>query len=396
MKHILIVGGGFGGIKTALNLMGNRDLYITLLTDHPDFRYYPELYHTATGGLHAQTSIPLNKILPENSNIEVIIGTAEKLDRTNQTIITTEGQSLTYDVLILGLGSQTNYFGIAGLAEYSYGIKSYKEIIRFREHLHKQLNDNRKPDLNYVIVGGGPTGIELAGVLPGYLSKIMKNHGINHKAIHITLVEAAPRLLPRSPKSISRAVYNRLRKLGIKVYLGQTVKGETADTLVVNEKVINSHTVIWTAGVTNNPFFRNNAFNITDRGKVTVDEHLEAEPNIYVIGDNANTEFSGMAQTALRDASFVSNDINKKLSNKHRDTYKPKKPVTVIPTGPHWAAVDWGRFHFAGGLGWILHELATLRAYHDYEPWWKASEQWMTELGTEEECAICATAEQEK
>src|SRR5262249_37760884 len=148
----------------------------------------------------------------------------------------------------------TNYFGIKGLDEYSYSIKSQSEVQRFKEHLHQQLADEKRPDLHYVIVGAGATGIELAGALPSYLRCIMKNHGLPQRKLHIDLIEAAPRLLPRLPKETSRAVRRRLRKLGVTLYLNSTVEGETADKLMVSGKPIRSHTVVWTAGVTNHPF----------------------------------------------------------------------------------------------------------------------------------------------
>ena len=393
-KHqVLVVGGGFGGVKAALELAKNDNVAVTLLSDRPDFRYYPTLYHTATGGLHDQSSIPLSKILPEDK-VGLVIGHAVSLDRENQQIVTENKQVLPFESLVLALGTVTNYFGIKGLDQYSYGIKSLEEIKRFKTHLHDQLSDDRQPDLNYIIVGAGPTGIELAGSLTGYLHKIMKNHGIKHKAVHIDLIEAGPRLLPRSPKPTSRAVRRHLRKLGIKLLLGQAVQGETADSLMVSGSPLPSHTVVWTAGMTNNPFFKANNFALNERGKVTVDVHLQTEPNIYVIGDNADTKFSGMAQTALRDAHFVSNNIGRVLSGKNARVYEPKLPISIIPAGPQWAAVDWGKMHFYGRLGWGLREAADWAGFHDLEPWWKASEQWLTELGSEEECQVCAQAAQ--
>lgn len=390
--HVVIVGGGFGGIKAALKLAHNEHVHVTLVSDRPNFRYYPALFHTATGGLNAQSSIQLDSILPTKL-VDIIISKVEKLDRDKNTVITVDGHKIAYDTIIFSLGSQTNYFGIPGLPEFSYGIKSYEEIQRFKAHLHQQLTDDHKPDLNYVIVGAGPTGIELAGALPGYLRKIMQNHGIKHRAINIDIVEAAPRLLPRSPKSISNAVRRQLHKLGIKIYLGQTVQGETADSLMVSDKPISSHTVIWTAGVANSPFFKENDFTMSDRGKVVVNDYLEASDGVYVIGDNAATQYSGMAQTALYDGVFVAADIAAKLDHRKRKTYKPKKPITIIPAGPMWATVEWGRFKFTGKSGFVLRELADLKAFLDYEPWWKAAEQWTTELGTEEHCPTCAAAQ---
>lgn len=388
--HVLIIGGGFGGVKAALELAKQENVAVTLVSERDDFRYYPTLYRTATGGLRAQSSIPLSKILPEH--VHVVQDTAERIDREKKAVIMRSGQNEPYDTLILALGTVTNYFGIQGLDKYSYGVKSLQEVERFKQHLHDQLTDEHQPDLNYIIVGAGPTGIELAGALPEYLHTIMRNHGVKHKAVHIDLIEALPRLLPRSPKQTSQAVRRRLSKLGVRLMLGQAVQGETADALMVNGKPLPSRTVVWTAGMANNPFFTANSFSMNERHKVVVDEHLQAEPDIYVIGDNAATQFSGMAQTALHDARFVSENLKRQFNGKPLVSYKPKQPVSVIPAGPEWAAVDWGSFHFYGKLGWALREAADWVGFHDFEPWWKASEQWVTEFGTEESCTICAAA----
>jgi len=394
-KHkVLIVGGGFGGIKTALELRDRDDVEITLLSDHADFRYYPTFFHTATGGLKSQSSIPLSAIIDER--ITFVLGKAAQLNREQKLVTTTDGRNLPYDTLVLGVGVVTNYFGIKGLREYSYSIKSIDEIQEFKRHLHMQLVSERKPDLNYVIVGGGPTGIELAGALPQYLRKIMRSHGIHRRAVHIDVIEAAPRLLPRSSKRTSRAVRRRLRKLGVRLYLNQTVEGQTADTLMVNGKPVQSHTVVWTAGVTNHPFYKDNHFTLNERGKVVVNELLQTEQNIFVVGDNAATPYSGLAQTALYDAVFVAETIAKLLEGKKTRPYVPKQPVTVIPVGAGWAAVEWGKLHFAGWIGWLLRSAADWIGYHDFQPWWKASEQWLTEFGTEEDCVTCITTESQK
>lgn len=387
-QQILIVGGGFGGIKAALELSRDGSFDVTLLSDHNDFRYYPTLYHTATGGTKANSSIPLSRIFAD-SNITFARGKATSLDRKSKTVTTEDGQNFAYDTLILSLGVVTNYFGIKGLAEFSYGIKSHEEVARLKTHLHQQLIDKRQPDLNYVIVGAGPTGIELAGALPGYIKHLMKQHGIRHRAVHVDLIEAAPRLLPRLPRDTSRMVKRQLKRLGVRLYVGQTVQGETADALMVNGKPIRSHTVIWTAGMTNHPFFKDNGFSLTNRGKVWVDAYLQAEDNIFVIGDNANTPYSGMAQTAVHDGEFVAHNLVLKADGKDPKGYGVKKPITVIPAGERWAAVLWGNMRLYGWIGWILRELGDLKGFLDYEAAPDAAIQWATVFDTEESCPVC-------
>jgi NADH dehydrogenase len=383
-EKVLIVGGGFGGVKAALGLVDNPHFEVTLLTDDPDLRYYPTLYHTATGGAYANSSIPLSHIF-QGKKINIVQATATTLDRKAKTVSTGDGQAVSYDTLILGLGVVTNYFGIPGMQEYAYSIKSQTEVQRFKQHLKKQLEDELKPDLHYVVVGAGPTGIELAGALPDYLRALMKQYGVKDQAIHIDLIEAAPRLLPRLPKATSRTVKRRLTKLGVKIYVGSAVQAASADELTVNGKPIRSHTVVWTAGVTNHPFLKENNFVLMARGKVAVDTYLQAEDNIFVIGDNANTPYSGLAQTALHDGAFVAKNLNRRAAGKGLKSYTAKAPITVIPAGPRWAAVIWGHTSFNGWRGWLLREAADLVGFHDLQPWPKATKQFMTEFSPEDD-----------
>jgi NADH dehydrogenase len=389
-NRVLILGGGFGGIKAALELCKHTDLFeVTLLSNKDIFQYYPAIYHTATGGAAAESSLPLLRIF-QDKKIALARGTAVKIDRKKKFILTEQGDKFHYDTLIISLGSVPNYFGIKGIEEYSYNIKTPEETKRLKDHLHKQLTDQRKPDLNYVVVGGGPTGIELSGALVGYVKEIMKAHGIKHRAVHVDLVEAAPKLVPRMPSSMSRAIQRRLRHLGVKLYLGKTVEGATADELTVDGKPIQSHTIIWTAGITNHPFFRQNNFRLNPRSKVEVDDYLQAEPDVFVIGDNADTQYSGMAQTALYDGTFVGKNLVKRAKGQLMERYKPKEPIYVIPAGEGWAAVLWGKVKIYGFIGWILRSLADLRGFSDYEPWWRAGKQWMTTFMEEEDCPTCA------
>ncbi len=388
-QRVVIVGGGFGGVKVALDLASDRRFHITLITDHTDFRYYPTMYRTATGGRRMISSIPLEEIF-EGKSVQILQDKTVKVDRQKQLIITKVNHEIGYDSLVLALGVQTNYFNISGLKKLSYGIKTPDDAEALKNHLHKQLIDEKKPDLNYVVIGGGPTGIELAGALPSYVRHIMHQHQLSNRAVHVDLVEAAPRLVPKMPKDMSKSIARRLRRIGVKLYLDTAVQAQTADALMIGDKAIRSHTVIWTAGVTNNPFFVKNDFQLTHSGKVRVDQYLQCDPGIYVIGDNADTPYSGLAQTALYDAGFVATNLVRLADKKDCNTYKAKRPIYVLPAGPHWAAVLWGRVRIYGRLGWLLRSLADLVAYHDYEPWKLATHRWAAVEDDEENCLICA------
>ena len=382
-------GGGFGGVKVALELAGSSGLSVTLVSDQDDFHYHASLYHSATGGSRAQSVISLKDIFAAKV-VKIIKDSVQGIDRGQKTIKTSGSGSIPYDSLVMALGNVTNYFGIKGLAEYSFGINTYGDAIRLKRHLHDQLITSHHPDINYIVVGAGPTGVELAGVLPGYIKQILKRHGIKRRTVNILLIESAAQVLPSMPKDLSRSVARRLRRLGVRLLLGKKVIGESVDDLMVEGRPIKSQTVAWTAGLTNHPFFSANNFTLSDNGKVKVNEYLEAEPDIFVVGDNADTPYSGMAQTAIRDADLAARNIKLRAAGKPLQTYKPRKPVYVTPVGPHWAAVLWGKWRICGRLGWFVRRTADWLGYHEVETWWKASKQMVASNDNEENCPECA------
>lgn len=388
-KHkVVVVGGGFGGIKAALELADDSRFHVTLISEHPDFRVYGTLYRVATGGSLRIASIPLGEVF-DDKHIDIIYEKATGIDRQKRTITVTSKKQIHYDALILALGVTTNYFGIKGLQQYSYGIKTPGDAEQLKDHLHRQLAEDGAPDLNYVVIGGGPTGVELAGALPAYIRRICKQHNIPYRKVHVDLIEASPRLLPRMPKDVSRRVKRQLKKIGVKVYLKKAVQAQSADALMVDGKPIRSHTVIWTAGVANNPFFKEHDFQLAPNGRVRVDQFLQTEPGIYVIGDNADTPYSGMAQVALEDGAFVAHNLKRIIERQDPKPYHAKKPIYVMPAGPQWAAVLWGRIRIYGRLAWWLRRAADFVMFKDYEPWHLALERWAAEEIEEESCSVC-------
>lgn len=388
-QKVVIVGAGFAGLKTALDLSKKPGIDITLVSENDYFRYYPSLYRTATGGTHKISNRPLDELLGD-TDVHRVRGKVTGLDRVQKRVVTSNGEEIDYDYLVLALGVVTNYFNIEGLREFAFGIKTLEDAEELKIHLHQQIIDNRKPDVNYVVVGGGPTGIELAGTLGDYVKYICENHGIRRRAVHVDLVEAGPRLVSRMPKSISRKIARQLRSKGVRLYFKSAVQGQTADELTVNGKPIRSHTVIWTAGVANNPFFSEQGFQMIKNGKVRVDHYLQAEPSIFVIGDNADTPYSGMAQTALHDGAYIARSLDTIINHQQTpEPYLAKKPVYVLPAGPNWAAVQWGPLKLYGRVGWALRRAADFIGYRDYEPIFNATRQWLAEYEQEDLCSFC-------
>lgn len=363
--NILIVGGGFGGVKAALELAKHKNNTVTLLSSNDTFQYYPALFSTATGHDYRESWVPLSTVFKGVKNVKIAIDTAVSIDPEKKAVRTESDTSYEYDEVIFALGSITTYFGIEGLDVYAYGIKSEEEIRKFQTHLWDELSDGTDDEKNYVIIGGGPTGVELAGALGEYLRVLRKHFGIRKRTLRISLVEAAPRLLPRLSEQSSARALTQLEKLGVHVETSKKVERQTADALIVNGRPIKTQTVIWTSGVMNVPFYKQNEahFELNDRGKVKVDEFMRAGAHIYVIGDNSNTPYAGLAQTALHDAIFVAKHIMGA-----KKVYKPKLPPCVIPIGHRWALFEWGKLRFGGWLGHFMHRMANLIGYHDILP----------------------------
>ena len=384
---ITIVGGGFGGVKTALELSKNTHNRITLISDKPDFQYYPALYGTATGHSHLESWVPLGTIFSGKMNVDVVIDSISSLDPKTKTLQSSNGNTYHYEHLVLALGAVTTYFGIKGLDQYSYGIKSEDEIKKLKHHLYQEIAEQHEVEKQYVVIGGGPTGVELASALGSYIKRLCRHHKVAHGRIGVTLIEAAPRILPRMHPTTSKQVTRQLRKLGVKVEVNKKVESATEDGLMVNGKPLSSHTIIWTSGVANNPFFAANSehFELSKNGKVVVNNYMRTKDGIHVIGDNAFTPFSGLAQTALHDAIFVSNNFERRHLKKPLKKYHVKLPPVVIPAGENWAVFVW---HWVRLYGWpasIIRRVADFVGYHDILPVGHALGAWHAQAVIEED-----------
>ncbi len=389
MKKIVIVGGGFGGVVAARKLSKHSGLQITLISDLETYRYSAALYRVATGYRRRVALIPLVDILPKN--VTFLHAKVTHIDRKTRMLHLKDGDSISYDTAILSMGVSTTYFGIPGLPELSYGIKDINALNKLRTHLHRELLADHELDQNYVVVGGGPTGVELAAGLASYLRVLAQNHHIKRRSVHLELIEAAPRLLPIMSPRASRLTKRRLQKLGVKVMTGKTVESESETSLHVSGKSIPSHTVIWTAGMANNGFYQENAeqFEFSKRHKIVVDAFLRVDPHVFVIGDNAETKYSGMAQTAVHQAEYAAKTIQSEIKGRTPNIYHPRRPAYVVPAGGSWAVMQYGPVVLSGFLAYLLRKAADLIGYAHVMGLRKSIQTWRQFDDIEEQCPVC-------
>lgn len=367
---VLIVGGGFAGIRAAVELAKDKNNSVTLISDRPDFQYYPTLYSSATGRSHIESWAPLGEIFADHPNVTVYIDTIDKINADAKTVHGASGTTYHYATLIMAVGVVTSFFNIPGLETYAHGIKSEEQIRRLKQQLFVDIAEKRQLDKNYVVIGAGPTGVELAAALGTYITRLCRHYKVKHSSVRVRLIEAAPRVLPRSSERTSRKVAQRLKQLGVKIETNKKVERATAHRLIVSGKPIESHTVIWTSGVSNHPIFAAHPtiFTLAANGRVEVDKHLMAHPSIYVIGDNAATQYTGLAQTAVHDGVFVARNLQRKAHGKKLRPYKPALPVSAIPVGRRWAVIEWRWIKLYGLLGSMIRRAADLIGYLDVMP----------------------------
>lgn len=389
MRHVVIAGGGFAGVRLARKL-SKKHFSVTLINDSEDFRYCPALYRAATGHKIGVARLSLEWMLLDTSNVALEIGTVDKINPQDKTIHTSDGREFNYDYCVLALGSVSTYFNIDGLHEHSVGMKTVDEIFELRSHLHNTVV-NGSAQSNYVVVGAGPTGVEMAAALGGYLDKIAKSHNLKSRQVSVWLVEAADRLLPNNSLAASKLAQRRLEKIGVKILTDTRVEAESIHTLQTSAGPIKTDTVVWTAGSEINPFYKNQKadFKLSKRRLVKVNPHSEGLPSVYVIGDNADTTYSGLAQTAIRQADYVAKDLGNRARGRSRKARQDKRPFQIIPVGDKWAIFEYGRLVIKGRVAWWLRRLADYIGYADVLGYIRALTIWKHSESEEDYCKFC-------
>jgi len=376
--HVVVVGGGFGGVKAALELSKRQIGKITLISDHSYFLHHATLYATATGKSTEESVIPLNVIFAKHPNVEIIEDRIKGFD-PHRKLVSGKKKDYHYDKLILSLGSVTSFFGIKGMEAHAYGIKTLKDVFKFHDHIHDEVV-TQKLDKEYFVIGAGLTGVEMASALTTYLKNLKELYRLTHAQPKVVLVEAKSRILPHMSTTASKKVRDELQKQGVKVLVDKKVTSLNEDSITIEGRLYSTTTAIWTSGVTNNPFFKANGgyFDIAKDGRVNVNPYLEALEHVYVIGDNNTVQENGMAWPALKQATHVAKNIARTATKRPQRAFKSHSIPVGVPVGERWGYVEWFGLYLAGHSGstvrrWMeLYNYCQLLPFKEALPIWRA------------------------
>jgi NADH dehydrogenase len=375
MKRIVIIGAGFAGLAAAKALRRvNADILVIDRTNHNLFQ--PLLYQVATTVLSpAQIASPIRALLKNQRNTTVFLGEVNGINKDAKFVYASdenhEDVAHPYDILVIATGVSHSYFGRDEFAEFAPGLKGLADAVRIRnrvlnafEQAEAEDDPNRRQDfLTFVLVGAGPTGVELASSLAvlARTSLRAEYRRINLAATRIVLVDVAPRVLGTFVSELSEAAKHRLENLGVEVQLGHSVDRIDADGAVIGGKRIASKVVIWTAGVAPSPAGK--WLNVeTDRaGRVCIQNDLTVpgHPEIYVVGDTASLEqdgkpLPGVAQVAIQQGRYAGRRIAQSLFGKPSSRpfrYFDKGNMAVIGAG--FAILQAGRVRLSGIVAWL-------------------------------------------
>lgn len=383
--HVIIVGGGFAGVRTALDLdrrNRNNEFTITLISNNDFFEYYPAMYRVVTGSSSIRVKIPLSDIF-ENTSVQLVHDTIIDINPTEKKVHGMLGDIYRGDKLVLALGAEINYFNIEGLEEVSFNFKSVDRALDLRKHIHRLFKSYNEEDreaalvaLNFVIVGAGPSGVELAGEMALYTKALANKYDVPESLVCVNLVQSSGRVLPTFTEKVSKRALKRLRNLGVTVLLNRTLIQGRSWTALLKDMKMGTRTIIWTAGVKTNQVYTTLAsdFEFDGKGRVVIDDYLQAHGHegVYVAGDNASTTYSGLAQTALHDGSFIADHIVRTHRGRIARSYTPKEVAFDVPVGPGWAALVIKGYSFFGRIPWIIRHIIDFKFYISILPFKKA------------------------
>lgn len=400
---VVVIGGGFAGLNMVQSLP-KAHLDIMLIDKKNHHLFQPLLYQVASAALSpADIATPLREVVSKQKNTSVIMGTVVKIEKEKKELILADGDVVSYDYLVIAPGARHSYFGNHKWEALAPGLKTLTDALRIREKILISFEKAERIDsmteaqkfLNFVIIGAGPTGVEMAGAIAEIAHRtLFKNfRRINPKKSNIYLVEAAPRILPPYPEKLSEKAKKSLEKMGVRVMTGELVTDITEEGVQVGDHFIPARNVIWAAGNEAAPVLKTLNVPLDRQGRVIVEPDLSIpdHPEVFVIGDAAcvfgknRMPLPAIAPTAIQMGRYVAKIIRKQIPKAKRRPFKyfDKGSIATIGTNKavgyigkmlvsgFFAWLTWGFVHvfylvsyrsrFTVMLNWIFHYLTGLR-----------------------------------
>lgn len=377
--RVVIIGGGFGGLTLAQSLR-NAPVEVTLL-DRVNFHLFqPLLYQVATGSLSpANIAAPLRQVLRKQRNTTVLLAEATDLDTKNRRVILKDG-TLAYDTLVVATGSSHQYFGHDEWEKFAPGLKTIEDATDMRSRIllafeaaeREDDPEKRRAWLTFVIVGGGPTGVELAGALGEIANDTLRHdfRDIDPSTAHIILVEGTDRILPTYPPILSVKARQMVERLGVTVRIGAFVIDVQAESVTIRDgdrtERIPTRTILWAAGVASSPLgqalAKETGAPLDRAGRVIVqpDMTVPGHPEIFVIGDLANfghqggKALPGVAQPAIQEGRYVAKAIERRLRGETIEPFRYIDRGNLAVIGRGAAVADLNRLRLAGWPVWLI------------------------------------------
>ena len=374
LKRVVIIGGGFAGIALAKKLR-NKYLQVVLIDKHNYHTFQPLLYQVATGGLEAGSiAYPIRKVIQEYKDFYFRLTSVKEIDTKNQKVISEIGD-LYYDYLVIATGSKTNYFGNKEIERNSMSMKTIPQSLNIRSLilenfeqavLTKEINESNALT-NFILVGAGPTGVELAGALAEMKKAILQKDypDLDISKMQINLIQSGDRVLNTMSEKSSAAAEKFLSDLGVKIWKNVQVTNYDGRTVTTNSDLtFETATVIWTAGVQGAAIFGLPASSLVDRVvRIRVNEFNQVKgfDNIFAIGDIASMETKKypqghpmMAQPAMQQGKLLGDNLVKFLSGKIMEPFEYNDKGSMATIGRNLAVVDLPHYHFSGIFAWFV------------------------------------------
>lgn len=371
MKHVVIVGGGFAGLNAAKKLGGTTDIRVTLVDRQNYHLFQPLLYQVAMAGLSpADIAAPIRSLLARYENISVLQGTVQGVDLQAQTVSADFG-SLEFDYLLLCCGAIPTYFGHAEWEQHAPSLKTVPQATEIRRRLLSafeaaERTDNaerRRQLLTFVVIGGGPTGVELAGAI-GEMSRFTLARdfrNIDSKLTRVILIEAGSRILPSFGEKLAGRATRDLEKLGVQIRSNSLVTKIDEGGLEVGSERIRAATILWAAGVRGVELAQQDGFELDRQGRVVVNEDLSVNrhPNVFVAGDQASftqqtgKPLPGIAPVAMQQGRFVATTVLRDLAGEPRQAFRFVDRGQMATIGRSRAIVEIGKLRFCGWFAWV-------------------------------------------